>query len=206
MKRKTVLVTVAMTLFMIGCAQKKVISPNETGSTTGYNQGNGSTLITGNGANDGSGSSHGGGSSVYQNVDPYGEGYGSNGNGGDTYSDNGGYAGGGLKSIYFNLDQYTITADKLPIVSGNVRLIKPRLSQGAKLKLEGHCDASGSDEYNYALGLRRAKSTKDALVMKGIPEKSIALVSMGESSPECASSGSEGCYSKNRRVEFKIVQ
>jgi peptidoglycan-associated lipoprotein len=74
------------------------------------------------------------------------------------------------------------------------------------VKIEGHCDAAGSDEYNYALGLRRAKATKDALTANGISSNNITLVSMGESAPECAMNSSADCYAKNRRVEFKVMQ
>ena len=74
------------------------------------------------------------------------------------------------------------------------------------MKIEGHCDATGSDEYNYALGLRRAKAAKDAMISNGINSNSISLVSMGESSPDCTSSSSADCYSKNRRAEFRVSQ
>jgi len=63
----------------------------------------------------------------------------------------------------------------------------------------------GSDEYNYALGLKRAKSAKEALVSRGgINPSKIIIVSYGESSPLCTRDYSEECLSKNRRVEFKI--
>lgn len=204
MKHKIVATTAILILLMTGCAQKKVISPNGTNNTTlGHNNGTGGSTITGNG------SSVYQNGDAYQNVDPYGNGnYGdSNGNYGDgEYNQNPSYGNRAIKNIYFNVDEYAITADKLSIISRNANLLKPDIIKGAKLKIEGHCDASGTDEYNYALGLRRAKSAKDALVMKGIPSGSIRLVSMGESSPECTSSSSSACYAKNRRVEFKIVE
>jgi len=216
MKSKIVVTTATIVmLLMTGCAQKKTISPDGTNNpTTGYNGStNGSTVIGNNGSTNGS--------TVYQNVDPYGNnnsngnnvggnygngGYGNGNYGNGGYNQNTSYLGKAIQSIYFNVDQYAITADKLHIITRNANLLKSDIKKGAKLKIEGHCDASGTDEYNYALGLRRAKSAKDALVIKGIPSGSIALVSMGESSPECISGTSSGCYAKNRRVEFKIVE
>ena len=207
MKNRIIVTTATLILLITGCAQKKTVSPSGINNTptTGYNSGTNGTNVTGNT-----------GSTVYQNVDPYGNGnYGNgdytNGSYGNGNYENGGYgngsySNGAIKNIYFNVDQYNITANKLSIISTNANLLRADISKGAKLKIEGHCDASGTDEYNYALGLRRAKSAKDALVMKGVPAKSMALVSMGESSPECSSSTSNGCYSKNRRVEFKIVE
>lgn len=94
----------------------------------------------------------------------------------------------------------------MAIVSSNARVLKNDVTSGAKLKLEGHCDASGTDEYNYALGLRRAKAAKDSMVGNGINSENISLVTMGESSPECVDGSSSSCYSKNRRVEFKVIQ
>lgn len=137
------------------------------------------------------------GANLSQNVDPLaGQGSGIYGNSGGIYGDS------GVQNIYFDVDQYSITSEKLGQVSHNANLLR----NSGKIKIEGHCDASGSDEYNYALGLKRAKATKDAMVANGIPPSKVTLVSMGESSPECATSTSAECYSKNRRVEFKVMQ
>lgn len=183
---KRIVLATTMALLMSGCAQKTV-STEADGSGVAFGAGDGTT--------------------IYQNVDPHGNGvYGTNGNANGAYGNSGAYASGGVENIYFDVDQYNITPEKLAIVSNNANMLRNDVSQGAKLKLEGHCDATGTDEYNYALGLRRAKAAKDALVMKGINAGSISLVSMGESSPECTSSTSSECYAKNRRVEFKVVQ
>ena len=221
--RKLVLAAATITLLMTGCAQKKNLDPTTTGqvdngiydSANGIN-GNGEySTVTTEGYEDNTGH--------YDNVDPYGNGnYGNNGangtngygngNGinGGGYADgskgygNGSYGGdgsGGVQNVYFGVDQYTITSEKLPIISNNANLLR-----GQNIKIEGHCDATGSDEYNYALGLRRAKAAKDAMVSSGTNADSISLMSMGESSPACTSSTSAECYAKNRRVEFKVSQ
>ncbi len=183
MKKTLLLTAVTLTLIMTGCAQKKLNTTENIGGTTTPGIGEGTE--------------------VYQNVDPYGNGSGqySAGNGTDSYG-----ISAGIQNIYFDVDQYNITPDKLGIVSQNASILKTKLRSGGKVKIEGHCDASGSDEYNYALGLRRAKATKDALELNGINPRSVILVSMGESSPACTTSTSAECYAKNRRVEFKILQ
>jgi len=188
--RRVLMSGMVISLLSVGCADKKL----NTTSPTGANGAMGATNPI-----------------VYDNVDPVGEGmsqgngaYGSNATNSGTYGDNTSQYGAssGVQNIYFNVNQYHITADKLGIISHNANLLR----NSAKIKVEGHCDASGSDEYNYALGLKRAKATKDALISNGIPATKIMLVSMGESSPECTSSTSSGCYAKNRRVEFKVMQ
>lgn len=194
MKKKILLTAVTMTLIMTGCAQKKLNTmPDNTATNgSGTTNGSGNTIIQ---------------SYEYENVDPIGQGMnqgnGTYGQGGTEYSEeNGMYGNSGIQNIYFNVDQYNITSEKLSQVSHNASLLR----NSAKVKIEGHCDASGSDEYNYALGLRRAKAAKDALVINGVAANKVSLVSMGESSPECVTSSSSDCYAKNRRVEFKAMQ
>lgn len=182
---------------MTGCAQKKLNTTVDTSAvTSGVHGPNGTTIGS------------------YENVDPIGQGmgqgagsYGQDGaygqNGAYSYDENNPYANSGVRNIYFDVDQYHITADKLGEIAHNAAIL--RKTRG-KIKIEGHCDATGTDEYNYALGLRRAKAAKDALITKGIPASRMILVSMGESSPECVTDTSAACYAKNRRVEFKILQ
>jgi len=74
-----------------------------------------------------------------------------------------------------------------------------------KIKIEGNCDEFGTDEYNYALGLKRAKAVKDALVSRGVNGSKIVLVSLGESNPICATP-SDACYAKNRRVDLRLIK
>ncbi len=190
MKKKLLLTTTLLTLIMLGCAKKNI---NALDTTSAVPVGSGSDVYQD-------------GTEVYQNVDPYGSGNGQYGNGQyntdeDTYAN-----GSGLQKIYFGVDQYNITPDQIGIVSQDAKILKSFIARGAKVKIEGHCDATGSDEYNYALGLRRAKAAKDALQSNGVNPRKMILVSMGESSPECTTSSSAECYAKNRRVEFKIIQ
>jgi len=191
MKRQILLATVTVTLIMSGCAQKKMNTVDGSGAIPNATP----EVFSGAGDN----------TNVYQNVDPMGQGNGQFGTGAG-YGEDDSYANSGVQNIYFDVDQYSITADKLGQISHNATLLRPKATAGARVKIEGHCDASGSDEYNYALGLRRAKAAKDALVSNGVNSRAITLVSMGESAPECMSSTSSECYAKNRRVEFKVTQ
>ncbi|MDD5549213.1 MAG: OmpA family protein, partial [Sulfurovaceae bacterium] len=84
-------------------------------------------------------------------------------------------------------------------VDKNVNALK---NYNGKIKIEGNCDEFGTDEFNYALGLKRAKAVKDALVAKGVPESVFSLISLGESTPICVDATDE-CYAANRRVDLK---
>jgi peptidoglycan-associated lipoprotein len=106
-------------------------------------------------------------------------------------------------SIYFGFDKFDISQDMSENISTGVTIVK---NSGANInvKLEGNCDEWGSDEYNFALGLKRASSVKKALIAEGIDESRISMVSFGESNPTCKDSTQE-CWSKNRRVDFKFL-
>ena len=198
--KKNLLVVAVILMLSAGCAQKRNINVGSSGQFNNGTSTTGDPTVT---------QGYGDDTGHYNNVDPYGNGNYGNSNG--EYTDNSNSYGGdgstrGIENVYFDVDQYVITPDKLHIISHDANLIKNDIKSGAKLKIEGHCDATGSDEYNYALGLRRAKAAKDAMVSNGIKGDSISLVSMGESSPACTTSTSAECYAKNRRVEFKVFQ
>ena len=72
---------------------------------------------------------------------------------------------------------------------------------GVEILVEGHCDESGSSEYNLELGYGRAESVKRLLEGMGVPGSRVKAVSRGEASPQCADA-TEECRAKNRRVHF----
>ncbi|AQW83227.1 OmpA family protein [Campylobacter pinnipediorum] len=109
-----------------------------------------------------------------------------------------------VQNIYFDFDKFNISADQQGKVSLNAALFTNTQANNLSIKVEGNCDEWGTDEYNYALGLKRAKSTKDALVKNGVSADRISVVSYGESNPVCASK-SKSCDAQNRRVEFKVL-
>lgn len=107
-------------------------------------------------------------------------------------------------TIYFDFDKYNIKADMQPKIDSNAVVFNSDEGKNFSIKVEGNCDEWGTDEYNYALGLKRAKSVKDALGAAGVSSDRIMLVSYGESNPVCKESTKE-CWSKNRRADFKLL-
>jgi|SaaInlV_200m_DNA_5_1039737.scaffolds.fasta_scaffold00160_6 peptidoglycan-associated lipoprotein len=108
-----------------------------------------------------------------------------------------------VKQIFFGFDKFNLTTEMLDRVKNNASVFS-KLKANAKVKLEGNCDEWGTDEYNFALGLKRAKSVKDALITEGINSDRIVLVSFGESNPLCTTK-TKDCWKLNRRVENKIL-
>ena len=108
-----------------------------------------------------------------------------------------------LTSVYFAFDKFDLNAEMQEKVSADAQLGKTGAS-AYSVKLEGNCDEWGSDEYNFALGLKRASAVKSALVAEGIDASRISMVSYGESNPVC-SDKTKDCWSKNRRVDFKLL-
>ena len=114
-----------------------------------------------------------------------------------------------MSPIYFGFDQYKLASEDIDTLQQNVQLIQgdaESMDAATKysLKLEGNCDEWGSDEYNFALGLKRANAVKNELINNGVPSERISLVSYGASSPVCTEKTQE-CWSKNRRVDFKLL-
>jgi peptidoglycan-associated lipoprotein len=108
-----------------------------------------------------------------------------------------------LRDVYFDFDRYEIrTADK-GTLDENARWLKT--NQSALLLIEGHADERGTNEYNLALGERRAKATRDYLVSVGIEAGRITVISYGEERPIC-SDKNEACWTKNRRAHFLVKQ
>ena len=108
-----------------------------------------------------------------------------------------------LSSIYFDFDKFTIRSNMQSKLSTNSSLVKND-AKNYSVKLEGNCDEWGSDEYNFALGLKRAQSVKKAMIADGVAPSSITMVSYGESNPVC-SSKTQDCWSKSRRVDLKLI-
>ena len=109
-----------------------------------------------------------------------------------------------VKSVYFDFDKFNIKGDQQGVVSANAAVFNQADAQALSVKVAGNCDEWGTDEYNYALGLKRAKSAKDALVRNGVSADRIAVVSFGESNPVC-SDKTKACDAQNRRADFKVL-
>jgi peptidoglycan-associated lipoprotein len=108
-----------------------------------------------------------------------------------------------VKTIYFDFDDAKIRPGDAKILEANAKWLAANPSQ--IVLIEGHCDSRGTNEYNLALGDRRAKATTDYLVAQGIAASRITTISYGEERPFCADSG-ESCWSKNRRAQFLVKE
>lgn len=107
-------------------------------------------------------------------------------------------------AVFFDFDKYNVRADMQPVVDTNAQLFNAEDAKAFSIKVEGNCDEWGTDEYNYALGLKRAKSVKDGLIAQGVASERVMIVSYGESNPTCKESN-KACWDKNRRADFKLL-
>jgi peptidoglycan-associated lipoprotein len=104
--------------------------------------------------------------------------------------------------IYFDFDKSTIRPDAAATLDRKVPYLQA--NPGMRIRIEGNADERGSDEYNLALGQRRAASAKRYLVDHGIAADRFDLVSYGEERPVCTEHN-EACWQQNRRDDFRIV-
>ena len=106
-----------------------------------------------------------------------------------------------LKDINFDFDKYDIRPGDAKTLDGNAGWLKSNPNN--LVLIEGHCDERGTNEYNLALGERRAKSTMNYLVSQGVQASRITIISYGEERPLC-SEKTEDCWAKNRRAHFLV--
>lgn len=108
-----------------------------------------------------------------------------------------------LEQVYFDFDRSDVRADQRAKLDGKLTILRanPRLA----IQVEGHCDERGPDEYNLALGNRRAAQVKRWLVENGIPDSRISIVSFGEERP-AAEGATEDAWARNRRAEFRVTR
>ena len=107
-----------------------------------------------------------------------------------------------LKDIYFDFDSWELRVDAVETLKGNAEWLKQ--NSAARVEIEGHSDDRGTNEYNMALGAKRAQVTRDYLVTLGIPANRLSTISFGEEVPICTEQTDE-CWAKNRRGRFVIV-
>lgn len=104
-----------------------------------------------------------------------------------------------FENILFDFDKYNIRNDAKPSLKAVSEYLTKNSS--AKMLLEGHCDERGTNEYNLALGEKRAKSARDYLVSLGVKKDRLETISYGEEKPLCTEK-TESCWQQNRRVQF----
>lgn len=109
----------------------------------------------------------------------------------------------GLKRVFFAYNQFTLDGEGLAAMAQNAAFLNkyPTL----QVVIEGHCDERGSDEYNLALGERRATAVKNYLQAQGIAAGRLTVISYGEEKPLVSGAG-EDVWAQNRRAEFKVAR
>jgi peptidoglycan-associated lipoprotein len=107
-----------------------------------------------------------------------------------------------VQTIYFDFDKSEIRPDQVSRLESNASFLKQH--HGLKFTIAGGCDDRGSEEYNLALGDRRANRVKEFLVEQGVDPSDVKTTSYGEERPVCKDA-SEDCYQKNRRDEFTPI-
>ena len=105
------------------------------------------------------------------------------------------------EDIYFNFDKATLTPSAQDNLLRKAEWL--RENSDVTVTIEGHCDARGTNEYNLALGDRRAESAKAFLVDLGIAASRVTTISYGEERPVCTQQDEE-CWAKNRRDNFVV--
>jgi peptidoglycan-associated lipoprotein len=108
-------------------------------------------------------------------------------------------------SIYFDFDRSDLKPEAQAVLREKADWMREPSNQSYSIWIEGHCDERGTNEYNLALGERRAHAAKKFLVALGIPEQRIRTISYGEERP--ADPGrNEEAWAKNRRDDFKVIR
>lgn len=105
--------------------------------------------------------------------------------------------------VYFDFDRADLRPQDREAVEAVLDLLLR--DRSARVRIEGHADERGSDEYNLALGLRRAATIQRYLTAAGVESRRLEITSFGEERPAVAGSG-EAAWSRNRRVEFRVLE
>ena len=108
-----------------------------------------------------------------------------------------------IKDVMFDFDRYDLSADARTTLRANADWL--RSNPSARVEIEGHCDERGTNEYNLALGAKRAQAAREFLSSLGISPDRLSTISYGEEIPVCREHD-EQCWKQNRRARFVIVQ
>ena len=105
-----------------------------------------------------------------------------------------------ISPVYFDLDSSAIKSEFDDVLEGAASALR---ESGASVTIEGHCDERGSEEYNVALGERRADAVRRYLLDLGVDGSQISVVSYGEARPAVNGTG-ETAWQLNRRAQFVV--
>ncbi len=108
-----------------------------------------------------------------------------------------------LEDALFDYDKSTIRSDATAALRDDVNVIRDILANypSQKLVIQGHTDERGSEEYNLALGDRRAQAAEVFLSTMGIPQNQLTVISFGKDKPTCTEQ-TEQCWQQNRRAHI----
>ena len=106
-----------------------------------------------------------------------------------------------LKEVYFDFDSYDLSAGTRETLKANAAWLRD--NPAVIVDIEGHCDERGTNDYNMALGAKRAEAAMDYLTTLGVAAGRLSTTSYGEEVPVCAEH-TEECWAKNRRDRFVI--
>jgi peptidoglycan-associated lipoprotein len=107
-----------------------------------------------------------------------------------------------LATVYFDYDAAELRDDTRDALEAKLPIM--RRFPDVRVRVAGHTDDRGADEYNLALGQRRAASVKRYFVEQGIDGARVEIVSFGKERPTCEQQD-EACWSRNRRAEFEVT-
>ena len=110
---------------------------------------------------------------------------------------------GPLSDIHFDYNDYTVRQGDGEILRGNADWLQK--NPGRRVQIEGHCDERGSEEYNIALGARRAQAAKEYLQTLGIAGDRLSTISYGKELPLCTEH-TDDCWAENRRDHFAVAE
>jgi peptidoglycan-associated lipoprotein len=108
-----------------------------------------------------------------------------------------------LAEIHFEFDEYDLDDEARAVLEQKLHILND--NPAVRIRAIGHADERGSDEYNLALGQRRAAAAKRFLSQNGIDPVRVEIVSVGEEKAVCVDA-SESCWSRNRRAAFELIE
>jgi peptidoglycan-associated lipoprotein len=109
---------------------------------------------------------------------------------------------GALKDVYFAFDRAELSDEARAALKADSEWLNANAS--VRVQIEGHCDERGAEDYNMALGAKRAQVAMEYLTSLGITPGRMSTISFGEEVPVCRDH-SEECWTKNRRARFVVV-
>ncbi|MDR2160596.1 MAG: peptidoglycan-associated lipoprotein Pal [Desulfovibrio sp.] len=105
--------------------------------------------------------------------------------------------------VYFEYDRYDLKSESKAVLTKNAPVIKQY--PGLRVTIEGHCDERGTEEYNLALGERRARAAYEFLLSLGVSPGQLEMISYGKLHP-AVEGHNESAWAKNRRDEFRVFK